>query len=241
MKKVMNLLLIPLMVSCIHHQDLKENEGEVQQPSETRESSQTTTTDDKPPAITVDYGTPVWTETFKTFVQKIDGKFYVVFRSADSKTVEEIIARTGATSINVRASINYSSVKGPGRTMFADCRSITIEADREKIAPILDLAVYWAPFYKTSNGEELKIIEDFSVVFKPDTTLEQLEKLAKENSVEILGQDIWESNWYHLACTTRSRGDALEMANYFLTSNLFSKTFTDAIANITFDVIDAPH
>ena len=86
MKKVLNLLLIPLMVSCVHHQDLKENEEEVQQSSETR-LPETTTTDDKTPSITVDYGTPVWTETFKTFVQKIDGKFYVIFRSADSETV----------------------------------------------------------------------------------------------------------------------------------------------------------
>ena len=59
--------------------------------------------------------------------------------------------------------------------------------------------------------------------------------------MEILGQDIWVSTWYHLACTTRSRGDALEMANYFLTTNLFEKTFTDALANITFHDIDAPN
>lgn len=50
----------------------------------------------------------------------------------------------------------------------------------------------------------------------------QLEELAKENAVTVTGADKFLEGWYYLACTNYLKGNALEMANFFYDSGMFT-------------------
>jgi subtilisin family serine protease len=178
-------------------------------------------------------------------IQKIDNKFYVLFRSADNKMESESM-KAGVTLTIMREGRDYSHrvADMPNSTMrkFADTKIAAVEGSYEQVAPIFSSALYWAPYYRLEDGSEIGIAERFTVVLKPGTTLEQLEKLANENAVELLGKDRSErlSNWYHLVCTQLSKGNALEMANLFFDSGLFETAFPDFIGGWQYACINEP-
>ncbi|MDR0545300.1 MAG: S8 family serine peptidase [Odoribacteraceae bacterium] len=190
-------------------------------------------------------------------VQKMDEKFHVLFRSADAGKVKLELAKVGVGLDNVMQKVpisqyttgstaeQVSSRTGStagflGAERFTGCQSATIEGDYENVAGALSHALYWSPYYKLDNGEEIRITELFTVILKPGTSLEELEELARENSVEMIGQDQFNPEWYHFACTIDSKGNALEMANLFYESDLFQDAFPDCIADIKLNCINEP-
>jgi hypothetical protein len=166
-------------------------------------------------------------------LEKIEGKFYVVFRVADSVAVKEALDAAGATLYNVREIISHARfVEGPTGDTFTNCWTASVEGDSVQVAAALSLTVYWSPYYRHPDGEEMRVTEMFTVVLKPGTTVEQLKELAAENGVEMIGRDEFTANWYHLACTRLSSGHALQMANLFFKSGLFEDAFPNTIQRI---------
>lgn len=87
--------------------------------------------------------------------------------------------------------------------------------------------LYEASFFTAENGTELGLSHLFYVrLFEPED-LYKLEKLAKENGVEILGKNSFMNSWYILSCDKKSKGNALEMANIFYETGLFSAAQPD--------------
>ncbi|MCL2727492.1 MAG: S8 family serine peptidase [Bacteroidales bacterium] len=172
-------------------------------------------------------------------VQKVDNKFYVLFYSDDEVGLMEECAKAGIALKNVRKKLDLARYTtgnlGQGAEKFTNLMAASIEwCSYEQAAPILSSVLYHSPFYKVDGGEEMQVTETFIVILKPGTSLEQLEKLANDYSVEMIG---WDSNeggyasyWYHFACTNLSKGNALEMANLFYSSGLFESAFPDFIA-----------
>ncbi len=70
------------------------------------------------------------------------------------------------------------------------------------------------------NGKEGMLSNRFSIKLKRVADLGILEKLANENSVEMLGSNEYLERWYELACSSQSKGNSLEMANLFYESGL---------------------
>ena len=75
--------------------------------------------------------------------------------------------------------------------------------------------IYSIPFFKDDKGNEIRISNLFYVILKDASDEAYLRKLAQECNVILLGKDEVISLWYTLACTSQSRGNALEMANLF--------------------------
>jgi hypothetical protein len=195
-------------------------------------------------------------------LQKIDGKFHVVFRIADEPEMKEELNKASMKLNKVEALIDHArftdvepgkkiltgetrdillkKLEGSNGKIFDNCKTATVEGNYEKVAAVLSHAVYWSPYYRLPDGEEMRVTEIFTVVLKPGTTVEQLEKLAAENGVEMIGRDEFTSNWYHLACTRLSNGHALEMANLFYESGLFEDSFPNTIQRIKLDCINEP-
>ena len=101
-----------------------------------------------------------------------------------------------------------------------------MDGSYEQCDEVLSSALYWSPFYHLKDTEscEIRMMSMFTVILKPSTTLQQIAELAEQNAVEMLGFDraVYASNWYYLACTHRSNGNSLEMANlFFESSDLF--------------------
>ena len=76
----------------------------------------------------------------------------------------------------------------------------------------------------------------FNVILKPETTQKQLEELVEKNSVEMIGVSKLISCQYYLACTTKSKGNSLEMANLFYESGLFCEASPGYY--FTIDILD---
>lgn len=79
---------------------------------------------------------------------------------------------------------------------------------------------YEAPFYGIQN-EEAALSHQFYVQLKNASDLSHLKRLALKNNVEIVNQNQFMPEWYTLACTKNSKGNALAMANLFHESGLF--------------------
>jgi hypothetical protein len=196
------------------------------------------------PKKDTDLCTPFLDDSFYWFgdrkipVQRVDNKFYVLFQDLDEQQVEHKLTEAGITIIALRPVYHshlitaFTEDDADERDMGDKKIATGIEGEYEQVAPILSSALYWAPYYKPEDDRlEMGLAERFTVVFKSGTTLEQLEKLAKDNSVEIIGRSWHErtSNWYHLFCTQLSKGNALEMANLFNESGLFETAFPSFI------------
>jgi hypothetical protein len=257
MKNILSALLSLVLVSCATSPGLKENEEEA-----TQESQQ------------ADYDTYYLYQERKIPVQRMEGKYYVVFRATDSTRVASELTVAGATLSNVETLQDHSLLTVPdvreqvirdgtksveddhetgataGGTFF-NCKTATVEGDHEKVAATLSSVVYWSPYYKFDDGEEMVVTEMFTVELKTGQTsndgaigtrasvdpdhVARLEALAKENAVEMIGWNKYTPNCYRLACTNRSTGNALVMANLFYASGLFETAYPGQILNITFD------
>ncbi|MDR2882552.1 MAG: S8 family serine peptidase [Alistipes sp.] len=190
---------------------------------------------------TTDY---YWYKGEKIPLRKMDNKSYVMFYSADEERFKGELSQTGiklSYEEEWKEFYSYScELTGSGVKKFTDYKTATIEDRYEKATETLSSALYWAPYYRAEDGGEIGITNLFLVLLKPGTDLAQLEELAKENSVELLGADKDIQGWYYLACTNMSKGNSLEMANLFYETGLFEESNADFIIKAEFDCINEP-
>jgi hypothetical protein len=181
-----------------------------------------------------------WYEGTKIPLKRMDGKFHVMFYTAEEDKLNKELANAGAKLLNISEEIReyyfYAlDIIGSGVNKFTNYKTATVEGNYEKIADALSSALYWAPYYETENGSEIGTTNLIIVKLNPETSLTQLEKLAEENAVEMIGADKGLPEWYILACTGQSKSNALEMANLFYDSGLFEEAAPDFIAKVVFD------
>lgn len=173
------------------------------------------------------YGDYYWLGDEKIPLQRMDNKYYVMYDSANEEKFRAELTNTGTAFAEVQDNdlSQYTDIKSFDTTKFPGLKTATIEGDYKRIAPVLSQAYYSAPYYKTDIGEG-RLTNRFSIALKDAAGLPQLEKLAKENSVEILGVSKLDG-WYELACTNLSTGNALEMGNLFYETGLFKSVDYD--------------
>ncbi|MDR1414960.1 MAG: hypothetical protein LBI96_04030 [Odoribacteraceae bacterium] len=223
MKHLLHTLAILALVSC-HASPAADETEDTPQVDETPEAADETRQQD-------DY---YLYHGIKIPLHKMDNKFYMVFYTANLDKIKDEVQKAGATLEEVSQPMVYST--GTAAEKFVDCEALVVKGDHEKVEAILSQALYRAPFYMSDDGEEMGMTEMFSVVLKPGTTLEQLETLARDNSVETIGFDPHIPTWYHFACTTLSKGNSLDMSTLFRASGLFTDTFPNRILHIRFDI-----
>jgi len=182
-----------------------------------------------------------WCEGERIPIQRMDDKFYAVFYSADEERFRNELSQAGIelSSGNLPEQREFAShlfyAAGSGNRTFTNYKTAIIEGNYENVASALSSALYWAPYYRIADGDEIGMTEMILVKLKSTTTLAQLEKLANENYVEVLGVNEYRREWYYLACTNRSKGNSLEMANLFYASGLFEEAAPDFIVNVRDD------
>ncbi len=93
---------------------------------------------------------------------------------------------------------------------------------------------YIAPFFFSEDGDELGLSHLFYVKLKKPDDILELEKLAINNGVEIVGSNRFMPLWFTLACDRDSKGNALEMANLFFETGIFKASQPDLmVTNLT--------
>ena len=184
-----------------------------------------------------DYDSYYWYEGKRIPMKRIDGKYYVVFYSAEESKLKNALEKAGLELSDVSEEIkeyySYSCGEtGSGVKLFTNYKTAYIYGNSKQVTGALHHTLYWSPFYRLENGDVVGITELVCVEFKYGTKLSQLENLAKRNFVEIMCADKYHSGWYYLACTNLSKGNSLEMANLFYASGLFKESAPDMLLNI---------
>ena len=169
-------------------------------------------------------------------VLKNNEKFYVMFYTADESKIRTELSKQGITlkrEEEVKEYYSYScDMIGSSAKKFSNYKTAIIESSYEKAANVLSNTLYWAPFYKFATPfelgvEEMGITNQFFVKLRSEADLELLQRLANDNSVELISAFKDLEGWYTLACTNISKGNALEMANIFYGSGLFDNACPD--------------
>nr|MDA3820736.1 T9SS type A sorting domain-containing protein [Candidatus Delongbacteria bacterium] len=96
---------------------------------------------------------------------------------------------------------------------------------------------YIGPFY-TTNGDTIGISRLFYVKILHENDVALLDSMANAHNVTILGNNIYMPLVYTLECTNQSTGNALEMANFFYESNLYSFAQPGTVGAFDFYIIE---
>lgn len=132
---------------------------------------------------------------------------------------KEVVNVSDVSEYDLRA-IGFS---GDVPALFSSCSFLTVNSENHSSVEEIPELIYIAPYFKAPDGAELGITNIFSVLLKKDQDVVKLEELAKKYNLIVLGQSIHRTDMYFLSCIKDSKGNALEMANYFYETNLFKE------------------
>lgn len=101
--------------------------------------------------------------------------------------------------------------------------------------------VYTAPFYTVPGSKDtVGLSHLFYVKLNNMNDLSILENEAKSKNVVIVGQNRFMPLWFTLSCKKKTKGNALDMANYFYETNLFAESEADFMISFLNGCVNDP-
>lgn len=97
--------------------------------------------------------------------------------------------------------------------------------------------LYVTPYFKL-NDKEIGLSHFFYVELNHEEDYGLLVNYAKENNVEIVGNDKYMPLWYVLSCSKKSNGNAMEMANKFHETKKFKNAQPDLMEDLLANCVD---
>ncbi|MDE5828047.1 MAG: S8 family serine peptidase [Duncaniella sp.] len=172
-----------------------------------------------------------WVENEKMPLQKIEGKYFVMYDDSSIETVATAIRLDGITVHETLGPVedNQSAYSNDYSLNREKLRTITIQGNPEIETTLLSKVYYWAPYYRMENGNEVRVGNQFGVKLKSEKDFNLLKKYAEKNAVEIVKKYDFLERWYQLVCTQNSKLNAIEMANLFHECGLFEYACPDLI------------
>ncbi|MDD4438106.1 MAG: S8 family serine peptidase [Tissierellia bacterium] len=169
-----------------------------------------------------------WYHNKKIFIEQVSNKRFILFESLNDtirlkKSLDTINARIESfKKVNINVDLHKSTPIGNKYWTIVETDSSLSNNP---------LILYEAPFFLTSHSNEVGLSHLFYVKLKNHMDIDTLEKMAESNNVAVLGNNPFMPLWYTLACSKNSTGNALEMANIFYESNLFTASEPDFMTN----------
>ena len=135
---------------------------------------------------------------------------------------------TGWTIDNTPMIVNaVNTEKGKLQSMFrAEIKMENNVSEKEYLALLLQLRkvpeiAYVSPCF-LYKGKKATVSHRFYVKLNSPDDYRQLQLMAEQSKVKIIGQNKFMSFWYTLACDKNSAGNAIELANQFYESGKFA-------------------
>ncbi|WP_118195916.1 S8 family serine peptidase [Albibacterium indicum] len=104
-------------------------------------------------------------------------------------------------------------------------------SDQELYSGISNI-IYIGPSFFSKSNKDLTLSHLFYVKLKKEEDIDKIKKLAHENNIRIEGRNKYMPLWIVLSCDKNSKGNALEMANYFFETGLFSAAEPDLMEDL---------
>ncbi len=152
--------------------------------------------------------------------------------NAGNNLVQRIAGSTGFVQEDaVRQALvtidNEAAARQFQKTLYAEIKSNRPLADAEynnrlmeyRQLPGIDHAV---PCFVLPNGKKIGTTNQFYVQLRNPADVDALYETARQLNVEVLGHNRFMYDWFVLACHRNSRMNALDAANYFHETRLFT-------------------
>lgn len=159
-------------------------------------------------------------------LNNVEGKKYILFSKSDASNVLQGVDiltygenGTGPKNVTLSSNLEIKKQQNPLQWLIAEDDDALDKNDN---------VLYKGACFRTNN-KEVFLGHLFYVKLRDINDFSKLKKVATENGVEIVGNNKYMPLWYTLACSKKSKGDALEMANTFYESDLFAACQPDLI------------
>lgn len=190
--------------------------------------TQTTTTRASLPANATHY---FWINGQKVPLQINSGKKFIIFDNSLSDNSAVALLKEGISSrLEEKKPNNYGinmSSKNADHLSGRSCILVSHDLAKEADVHNSKGIVYYGESFLFSDGSTGTLSHLFNVKLKQETDIDKLNDLAQIHHVRVIGEDSNLSLWWTLACTEKTDGDALEMANLFYESGLFAESCPD--------------
>ncbi|WP_462354597.1 S8 family peptidase [Alistipes timonensis] len=190
--------------------------------------TQTATTRASLPANATHY---FWINGQKVPLQINSGKKFIIFDSSLSDHSVVALLKEGIFSrLEEKKPNNYGiNMSSKNADHLSERSCILVSHDLAKEADVHNSKgiVYYGESFLFSDGSTGTLSHLFNVKLKQETDIEKLNDLAQIHHVRVIGEDSNLPLWWTLACTEKTDGDALEMANLFYESRLFAESCPD--------------
>lgn len=171
-----------------------------------------------------------WYKGQKIFLEIQPNKKYILYEtSISNSSIAQSLGVPGNSVLNTGNNNLSKSIKRHKKYTHQEKNWVVIDNPQIAQTPTSnnENIVYEACFYKTQDNREAGLSHLFYVKLKASNDVSTLEALAKENNVEIVGNNAFMPLWYTLSCKKQSKGNALKMANKFYESGLFEAAEPD--------------
>jgi hypothetical protein len=162
-----------------------------------------------------------WYQNHKVFLDlKVNKKFILVEYITDSTELKQKLNLPNSKVHVFSKTLIMASLIPHKSEIQIESKWAVIEDSRIDSLELLENEniIYISPFYNTELGIEAGLSHLFYVKLHDSSDLRKLEEMSTINKVTILGNNKFMPNWYTLACSKYSKGNALEMANIFYES-----------------------
>lgn len=173
-----------------------------------------------------------WYNGEKIFLEKVENKKFIVFNS-----FENPLALTNALNIQNLAVKKFDNLKvETGLRLTKPLKNTkskwaVIEVSKSITLENNENILYHAPFFLTPEKIEAGLSNLFYVKLKKTEDFDVLQKQALKNNVEIIGNNNFMPLWYTLSCSKKSKGNSLQMANYFYEIGMFEASQPDLMTD----------
>lgn len=179
-----------------------------------------------------------WCDGVKIPLTVNERKSFIVAETSKQEKISRKLEKKGGKIKNKNTKYDYESigidVKKKKAKLQTDLTAFTLDDTKLDTTDLEDV-VYAAPYFKAADGADIGITNTLEVRLAGDTDLAKFEELAKEYKVEVLGQNQFDQSIYSLACTKKSKGNALEIANLLYESGGFEYVSPEFIIEFVTD------
>lgn len=175
-----------------------------------------------------------WRHGKKVFLDKAPGKQYLVFDTADEKTVLNAIGgrviRQGETRLETTRQKRVAGAAVAALDKWAIVESARIKSDARQIK-------YKGDFYTTEEGRSVGLSHLAYVKLKSNEDIMLLEKFAAKLNFVIEENNEFMPLWYTINCVNSNLENSMAVANFLSETGLFAEAEPDLMPDSLIDSV----